>query len=373
MNAASLLDLVEATRLTRAGSLMEATTLIQRALSGGRPWPAGRDRAVPDGIIIDGTAETIDDDASEALPGTATVADWAPAPPRPASSRPSGTAFTSGQFTNRAGSRPYKLFVPGGREGERLPLIVMLHGCTQSPDDFAAGTRMNEAGEAHGSVILYPGQTSAANASKCWNWFRSSEQKREQGEPALIAGMTREVMRRHAIDEGRVYIAGFSAGAAAAAVMGALYPDLYAAIGVHSGLACGAASDLPSAFAAMQGAGARRPAKASWSDGPAMPTIVFHGDRDKTVHPSNGEAVIAEATLAGLTKRVEEGRTPGGHAWKRVIQSDVEGRVVLEQWTVHGAGHAWSGGSKAGTYTDPRGPDATAAMMRFFLDQPRPE
>jgi len=373
MNTASLRDLVEATRLTRAGSLLEATALIQKSLSGGSPGPAGRHPPVHDGICIDGTAETIDEHAFAALPWPGRVADRPPAPPRPASARPSGAGFTSGQFANRAGSRPYKLFVPGGREGESLPLIVMLHGCTQSPDDFAAGTRMNEAAEARGCVILYPGQTSAANPSKCWNWFKSSEQRRDQGEPAVIAGMTREVMRRHGIDEGRVYVAGFSAGAAAAAVMGALYPDLYAAIGVHSGLACGAASDMPSAFAAMQGAGARRPAKASGSGRAVVPTIVFHGDRDTTVHPSNGEAVIAEAAPAGLSSRVEEGRTPGGHAWKRVVQSDGEGRVVLEQWTIHGAGHAWSGGSKAGTYTDPRGPDATAAMLRFFLEHPRAE
>jgi poly(3-hydroxybutyrate) depolymerase len=187
---------------------------------------------------------------------------------------------------------------------------------------------------------------------------------RDQGEPALIAGIARQIMREHSIDPRRVYIAGLSAGGAAAVVVAEAYPDLFAAAGVHSGLACGVARDMPSAFAAMQGRhGPYTPAR----DQP-IPTIVFHGDADKTVHPRNGADVVAGAA-AGKTypRHVEQGTTPDGMSFTRSIQRDTTGRSVIEDWVIHGAGHAWSGGSPAGTYTDPRGPDATAEMLRFFL------
>jgi poly(hydroxyalkanoate) depolymerase family esterase len=253
----------------------------------------------------------------------------------------------------------------------------MLHGCTQSPDDFAAGTRMNAVAEGHICLVAYPGQTSSANRQKCWNWFSEGDQQRDGGEPSLIAGITREVMRDYAIDPRRVYVAGLSAGGAAAAVLGQAYPDLYAAIGVHSGLACGAARDLPSAFAAMQrgnGGSAYRAAGISRS-GPqrVVPAIVFHGDRDTTVNPRNGDAVVAQAARgAALRTHAEEGRVPGGYAYSRALHADANGQTVIEQWVIHGAGHAWFGGSPAGSYTDPRGPDATGEMLRFFLEHPHP-
>jgi len=168
-----------------------------------------------------------------------------------------------------------------------------------------------------------------------------------------------------------VYVAGLSAGGAAAAIMGEAYPDLYAAVGVHSGLACGAASDMQSAFTAMRQG---KPARARRGAGSAasLPAIVFHGDRDTTVHPDNGDAVVVRALPAGpLRVRTEEGRAPGGDAYTRTLHTDASGRTVLEQWVVHGAGHAWAGGSPAGSYTDPRGPDATREMLRFFLEHPR--
>ena len=173
-------------------------------------------------------------------------------------------------------------------------------------------------------------------------------------------------MRDHAIDPKRVYVAGLSAGGAAAAIMGATYADLYAAVGIHSGLACGAASDLPSAFVAMrQGVGS----EAIADGGPAMPTIVFHGDRDTTVHPDNGDRIPEQSAKATTpTTKVLRGRVPHGHAYSRTIFTDGDGPAISEYWNIQGAGHAWSGGSPAGSYTDPRGPDATREMLRFFLE-----
>jgi poly(3-hydroxybutyrate) depolymerase len=184
-------------------------------------------------------------------------------------------------------------------------------------------------------------------------------------------------MRDYSVDPQRVYIAGLSAGAAAAAVMGATYPDVYAAIGVHSGLAYGAANDIPSAFAAMrQGelpASSRSgDMSAALGDGSAVPTIVFHGDRDNTVHPRNGDRVIAQKSTTSLQKNIHRGRVPGGHAYTRTIHADASGRAIFEHWEIHGAGHAWAGGSPAGSYTDPQGPDATREMLRFFLEHPAP-
>jgi len=267
-------------------------------------------------------------------------------------------------YANTAGSRRYKLFVPSSYWGEKLPLVMMLHGCKQSPDDFATGTRMNELAEEQGFLVAYPGQSSSANCSKCWNWFNPDAQLRDGGEPSLIAGITRHIMGTLAVDPARVYIAGLSAGGAAAAIMGSAYPDLYAAIGVHSGLACGAAKDLPTAFTAMRQGGSPPPATRP------LPTIVFHGDRDSTVSPLNGDQVIAQSK-AGMpfTRTVSHGQSPGGIGYTYSVYSDETGNPVLEQWVVHGAGHAWSGGSQAGSYTDPRGPDASREMLRFFIER----
>ena len=288
------------------------------------------------------------------------------APPSTSDIVPEGTRFIEGTFSNAAGSRTYKLFIPSRSQGQQLPLVVMLHGCTQSPDDFAAGTRMNFLAEEQNCFVVYPEQPSGANQAKCWNWFRTGDQRRGGGEPSLIAGITRQIMRDHAIDPKRVYVAGLSAGGAAAAIMGATYPDLYASVGIHSGLACGAASDLPSAFVAMrQGNGPEAIRKA----GSPVPTIVFHGDRDTTVHPNNGDRILEQSAKAtSPTAKVLRGRVPDGHAYTRTILTDAGGRAISEHWNIHGAGHAWSGGSPAGSYTDPRGPDATREMLRFFLE-----
>jgi poly(hydroxyalkanoate) depolymerase family esterase len=269
--------------------------------------------------------------------------------------------------------------VPSHYRGQPLPLIVMLHGCTQSPDDFAAGTRMNLHAEEHNCFVAYPEQAGSANISKCWNWFRPGDQIRGQGEPALIAGLTRQVTSDYSVDEERIYAAGLSAGGAAATVLAATYPDLYAAIGVHSGLACGVASDVPSAFAAMRRSGpaARRRSGGNLSGtggySRIVPAIVFHGDQDTTVHPNNGDQVIAqlrEMSDTAVKMTVEDGRVPAGRAYTRTVHRDAAGHSIFEQWLIHGAGHAWSGGSLTGSYTDPQGPDATREMLRFFFEHP---
>ena len=293
------------------------------------------------------------------------------ASPASREARPSRGKFASHSHTNHAGTRAYKLYVPAERGNGPLPMIVMLHGCSQSPDDFAAGTRMNELAEQHGFIVVYPAQTANANGSKCWNWFRARDQQRDSGEPAIIAGIVREVAAEHRADERRIFVAGLSAGAAMAVILGHAYPELFAAVGAHSGLPAGAAHDTASAFAAMHGSARSAPRREAAA--PAVPTIVFHGDRDATVNPGNGEAIVARAAAAsaGLRTRVERRASPGGRRYTRTVHVDAADRPIVEQWELHGAGHAWSGGSASGSFTDATGPDASAEMVRFFLSQAR--
>ena len=290
--------------------------------------------------------------------------------------------FTSRTYKGPAGALDYKLYVPvsyAARASESFPLIVMLHGCRQSSDDFAAGTRMNELAEKHGFLVAYPAQTVSANGSKCWNWFRAEDQRRDTGEPSLIAGITREVAAHYRIDQRRIFVAGLSAGAAMAVVLGATYPELYAGVGAHSGLAHRAAHDVPSALAAMRngsaestGTKAQRVRSPQASDARSVPTIVFHGDGDKTVDVKNGIRIVEQATISGkergLRMAVEQGVAAGGGRFTRTIYAEGK-RPIVEYWLLHGAGHAWSGGSSQGSYTDAHGPDASSAMVRFFYSQ----
>ncbi len=384
----------EATRLTRAGKLQEAMAILQ----GGTPEARGADTAdtsYQEGNTFDGTCEVIDEEATVSKPAPAeppTVsfspgdikmpAAWRdkwmkfrggmaqPEHASSASEEPQPGAFTAGRFTNPVGSRDYKLYIPSGYTGQALPLVVMLHGCTQNPDDFAAGTEMNRLAEDQLCCVLYPDQPMTANSSKCWNWFKAEDQQREGGEPAIIAGMTRQIIDTHGLDESRVYVAGLSAGAAMATTLAMTYPDLFAAVGVHSGLPHGVAQSLPDALGAMQGGtgplGGGKAKGAGWAS--EVPAIIFHGDRDTTVHPSNADRVAAQYSTsrqAGAT--VEQGKVSNGHAYTRTTHHNAKGEPHLEQWQVHGAGHAWSGGSAKGSYTDSKGPDATKEMLRFFF------
>lgn len=367
----------EAMRLMQTGDLLAATAAIQRRL-GGAPEP-GSPRAAGS--------------ATDPLEGTFRVVGETPSPTQAAGSGSlpcqTGDArgraqFSEHAYTGSAGSRRYKLFVPSAYRGQPLPLVVMLHGCTQTPDDFATGTRMNTLAEDRGCFVAYPAQSQTANISKCWNWFKASNQGRDQGEPAIIAGLIRELSLTYGIDRERVYVAGLSAGGAMAVILGKTYPEIFAAVGVHSGLPYAVAHDMPSAFAAMHRPGAadprgERPESArAWRS--AVPTIVFHGDRDKTVHPGNGEQVATETAAANADESSREspatvesraGETTGGYACTRTIFKDDNERIVVEHWLVHGAAHAWFGGDPRGSFADPNGPDASREMMRFFLERAR--
>jgi poly(hydroxyalkanoate) depolymerase family esterase len=368
--------MAEAAELTRNGRLAEATAFIRRTLGLSASHPAtseangGTPRPVRTGVLdIDPRVRR---QPSEVLPPDLRQGPVAPSSFPFASTGPSpatGEAtvlpgrFLDGSYTNAAGMRAYKLYVPSGYAGRTVPLVVMLHGGTQNAHDFAAGTAMNVLAERDTFLVVYPEQSRSANAMGYWNWFQPADQRRDAGEPSLIAGITLEVAREYAVDGDRIYVAGFSAGAAMTAVMAATYPDVYAAAGVHSGLAYRVADDVPSAFAAMRGATLPPQTTAGFTR-----LIVFHGDCDPIVDPSNASLVVRQ----GLRSAADAGRRPvqedimGDSTHSRMTHRDVDGLPLVEQWTVHGGGHAWSGGSPSGSYTDPRGPDASAEMVRFF-------
>jgi poly(hydroxyalkanoate) depolymerase family esterase len=363
--------MAEALRLTRDGRLMEATALLQQGLGvAGQPTPA---RPVPARLQ---TQLPLDLPLGRpvGLPGSfplvrPSLGRSGSSPAAAAAASAPGGEIRHLTHSEVTGSRTYHLYIPTGYVGEPVPLVIMLHGGTQDATDFAAGTRMNDLAELRTFLVAYPEQSTAANNGRYWNWFRSGDQQRNQGEPAIIAGITRQIMSDFAVDEARVYIVGFSSGGAMTAVMAAAYPDLYAAAGIHSGLAPGAAHDLPSAFAAMQNGGT-----AGFTM--KVPVIVFHGDRDNIVAPINADRVIASRIRAasGIEGQrpptTTDGEDQPGHSVSRKIYRDGNDEVVAEQWIAHGGSHAWFGGSPVGSYTDAQGPDASAEMLRFFLEHP---
>jgi len=285
--------------------------------------------------------------------------------------RPTPGSFVAGEFTCPQGTLAYRLYTPQGSPLRRMPLVVMLHGCSQTAVDFAIGTGMNRLADELGFIVLYPQQNQSANLARCWNWHNPDNQARGRGEPAVIAALTRHAMGLSRANPARIYIAGLSAGGAAAAITGAAYCDLFVAIGVHSGVAQGQIRSLASAISAMRGRKASAP-PAKLRRPP--PTIVFHGDQDRVVHPSNAGAFLVnlENSKPGpLLSQSYAGTSAHGRAFTRKVYKSTRGEILLEDWTVHGSGHGWSGGHAGGSYTDPAGPDASREMLRFFLARRR--
>ena len=364
---------------THSGPMHGVTETIRRALAAGHGAQTAQqlDRA----SVVDVAARLV-----------ATGDDGGAVPDREASvgqAQQRTGSFETRVFTNDAGSRAYKVYVPAAAADAPRAMVVMLHGCTQSADDFAAGTQMNHLADEHDFLVVYPEQAAHANASKCWNWFKPQDQLRGTGEPSLIAGIALEVAQQHGADTRRIFVAGLSAGAAMAVVLGETYPELFAAVGAHSGLPYGSAHDIPSALAAMKGGRSgmpkvknlpgevRAPRKKAIQ---VLPVIVFHGDRDHTVQQANGGHIVQQAQDArgvqaggdGLRVGTQTGVAAGGRPFSRTTHVDAAGQAWIESWVLHGAGHAWSGGHASGSYTDSTGPDASAEMVRFFMALPRP-
>jgi poly(hydroxyalkanoate) depolymerase family esterase len=350
-----------ATLQTRGGDLLGATATIQRALTG----TSEADLKTFDDVI-DVDAEAIDHRLAEI--GTDNRV-------RASQARDGGLheeRFLDANYGSGRVSINYKLYVPPGDPFVPRPLLVMLHGCTQDPDDFAMGTRMNEAARRNGWLVLYPEQSARVNPQRCWSWFKTPHQARGRGEPALLASLTHHVMSNHQVDARHVHVAGLSAGAAMAAVLGQAYPDLFASIGVHSGLPCGAVANAHEALEMMRtGRDTRKSRTTGASCIRAVPTIVFHGTRDTTVHPLNAELVYADAVSGQpSTERVEHGRE-GERAYTRRTRLASDDRSLAELWLIEGAGHAWSGGDQRGSHADWQGPDAAEQMICFFSAHPR--
>lgn len=348
---------------TSAGRIVDAEVIEQRHGRGSVPNPeAAKAPAVKSG------------DGNRSLREVVDLLSWgrkgqmpmrAPAATRlKPPSMPQGARYETRRFSCAAGSRDYFLYVPAALPEGPQGVVLMLHGCTQDADDFARGTDMNRVAERYGLIIAYPEQTRAHNTQACWNWFRPGDQGPNGGEPEILAGLARKLAAEFGIAEGRAFVAGLSAGGGMAAILGITHPEIFSAVGIHSGLPHGAAHDVVSAFAAMRGDAASSPARSN----PPVRTIVFHGSADPTVHPANADRIV-EAAAAGsrVIHSHESGRSRGGRIWSRTTASTPDGTALTEEWRIEGAGHAWSGGAAAGSYTDPTGPDASEEMVRFFM------
>jgi poly(hydroxyalkanoate) depolymerase family esterase len=343
-----------AASLAQAGSAADyANDLVQRTLAQHGLAPQPKDSVLAPGSV--------------GRPGPRDVQTAKAAKRRPAIALPDGASFTAAHFSCSAGERRYLTYVPASAKDGLQGLIVMLHGCTQTPEDFAAGSRMNALAETHRLVVVYPHQSRGENAQSCWNWFRRGDQMRDRGEPAILTGLAREIAARHEIPADKVFVAGLSAGGAMAAILGEAYPDVFSAIGVHSGLPVGSAKDVPSAFSAMGGNPLPR---ASATRDKTARIIVLHGTADATVHSRNADEIVRQALDAGpgQTLQTEDRGKAGGRGYTRSVTFNDTGVALVEHWKIDGLGHAWSGGSTEGSYTDGQGPDASAEMIRFFLE-----
>lgn len=293
-------------------------------------------------------------------------------------------------YSGPVGSRPYFVYTPTNYQaGVAVPLVVMLHGCTQTAVDLATGTQMNQLAEQQNFIVVYPQQTNAANQYLCWNWFDPANQARAKGEPSIIAGIVQTITQntvQWTIDSRRIYVAGISAGAALAVILGATYPDIFAAIGVHAGFEYQAATNSNAGLRAGRKGGPdpRQQGllayKAMDSFARVVPTIVFHGTNDYVINIINGDQVVQQwmytdmlasngAYNADFTAptTTTTGRVSGGRSYVTYGWTDANSNEIQQYWKVNGMGHAWSGGNPGGSYTDPQGPNASQAIYRFFL------
>ncbi|WP_243555726.1 extracellular catalytic domain type 1 short-chain-length polyhydroxyalkanoate depolymerase [Priestia megaterium] len=303
------------------------------------------------------------------------------------------SSSAAGSFTSKTYSgRTYKLYVPSSYQGGgALPLVVMLHGCTQDPDQFAAGTQMNALAETEKFLVLYPEQPSSANSNKCWNWFDTAHQSRGSGEPALIVGMVNQIKSSYSIDADQVFVGGLSAGAAMSVIMGATYPDIFAAISVGAGLEYKAATSVTGAYTAMSSGGPNPIQQgdlaylAMGEHKRVVPVILFHGTADYTVAPINAHQILSQwaqtndrasdgldnNNIDDTADQTVTGTVSGGRSYTQYIYKDTVGKTVMEKYMIEGMGHAWSGGSTSGSYTDPKGPNATKLSWNFFKSHPK--
>jgi poly(hydroxyalkanoate) depolymerase family esterase len=300
--------------------------------------------------------------------------------PAPAAAAAADTArVIAGEYESEHGVRSYRLYVPAGPGRTARPLVVMLHGCAQTAAELATAGRLDSLGAEFGALVLLPEQPATANPLRCWNWFVPAHQARDAGEPAIIAGLTRHIAREHGADAERVVLGGLSAGGAMAVLTGLAYPDLYAAIGTHSGVGWRVAGDVPGAFAAMRGGGvdaaaqARAAHAAMGARARVVPVIAIHGAADTVAHPTATDGLVAQLAALhrlvapGAELRADTSRMEAGGYPVEVRRYTAGGRVVLEHWVVAGLAHALSGGDSAARWTDARGPDAAREMLRFML------
>ncbi|MEA2295526.1 MAG: hypothetical protein QOE86_3165 [Solirubrobacteraceae bacterium] len=297
-----------------------------------------------------------------------------------------GSPF-SGTFTTSSGSLTYQGYVPSTyKPGTAVPLVVALHGCTETADVFRQLTRWDELAQAKGFIVVFPQQSKDANSMSCWNFFQAAHMSRDAGEPAAIAGVTRWVQQHYTIDAHRTFVTGLSAGGAMSSVMAATYPDLYAAAGIGSGCEYAATATCAGYKSADPLSAGQQAYKAMGRYARPMPVILFEGDQDTTVPPVNAQQLVQQwqytddladdgahnGSIPVQPTNVTQGSVPGGHSYTVTEYSDGQNKELLQSWLVHGMGHAWSGGCSCEPYADPAGPDETGAMYAFFMAHPMP-
>jgi poly(hydroxyalkanoate) depolymerase family esterase len=358
--------------LVKKSDLGGATALLRKALSGENTpgHEGGETKASPSrpaAKVIPLPPRRPLGETLRALRARPIMPESLPDAPEPGPTPDLGERFLRRTYSGPSGSLDYRLYVPADHERRELALVLMLHGCSQNPEDFALGTRMNDLAEEFGLIVAYPHQSRLANPSGCWNWFDRRHQNRGSGEPAKLAGLAQALAKEFDVRRERVFAAGLSAGGAMAEILAVTYPDVFDAVGIHSGLPYKSAADVPSAFAAMKGTAAFDPAPLAKSDRHVR-KIIVHGLADGTVNSVNGERILDEVERGetSLMRSDLDWPIEGGRVSRTAVK-DSDGRPVAEQWLVEGGGHAWFGGDPRGSFTQTVGLDASRVMVRFFL------